>query len=284
LRHRIRYIHWNAAEADEYIEKLRNQGFDVEYDERPNSHHFAEWRTTPPDLFLIDLTRLPSHGREAGVALRNYKALRTVPIVFLDGEPEKAEQVKQILPDAIYVQAAKLVPTLKRVLRTGPVKQAAKPVAMMERYGNRSIAQKVGIEPHSAVALWESPGQIEQMLEGLPDGVHWVEPDDERATLAILFARDEESVDEAFLLALRHPHLKKIWVARRKAGTGPKKLGAVSENLVRETGLARGFVDYKVCALSNEWSGLLFARKKPEPNRGLTLISKPAPKSKPSGR
>jgi len=31
---------------------------------------------------------------------------------------------------------------------------------------------------------------------------------------------------------------------------------------VRETGLATGLVDYKVCAIDATWSGLLFTRRK----------------------
>ncbi len=246
----------------------RAQGFDAEYDERPASREMAEWRLTPPDLFLIDLTRLPSHGREMGVAIRNSKHLRSVPVmVFYDGEPEKVERVKQVIPDAVFVSSAKLIPALKRALRAGPVKQPVRPAAMMSRYGNRTVAQKVGIEPHSMVALWEAPGGVEQILEGLPEGVRWVEPDDDHATLAIFFASDEDSVNEAFQLARQYSHLKKIWVARRKA-SGNKASVAVSETLLRETGLAFGFVDYKVCGLSDEWSGLLFARKKAQARGG----------------
>ncbi len=104
----------------------------------------AEWRLTPPDLFLIDLTRLPSHGREMGVAIRNSKHLRSVPLVFLDGEPEKVERVKQVLPDAVFVSSAKLIPALKSALGAGPVKQPVRPAAMMSRYGNRTVAQESG--------------------------------------------------------------------------------------------------------------------------------------------
>ena len=64
----------------------------------------------------------------------------------------------------------------------------------------------------------------------------------------------------AVRVARRCQHLKKIWVARQKPGK--KTRAVVSETLLRETGIAMGFVDYKVCALSDEWSGLLFARKK----------------------
>ena len=33
-------------------------------------------------------------------------------------------------------------------------------------------------------------------------------------------------------------------------------------NHVREFGLAAEFVDYKICAIDDTWSGLLFARRR----------------------
>jgi hypothetical protein len=38
--------------------------------------------------------------------------------------------------------------------------------------------------------------------------------------------------------------------------------GELDENAVRDAGLALGFVDYKVCAVDEAWSGLKFARRK----------------------
>jgi hypothetical protein len=36
----------------------------------------------------------------------------------------------------------------------------------------------------------------------------------------------------------------------------------MTQNIVRETGLASGLVDYKVCAIDATWSGLKFAQRK----------------------
>jgi len=33
-------------------------------------------------------------------------------------------------------------------------------------------------------------------------------------------------------------------------------------NIVRETGLAAGWVDYKVCAINQTWSGLAFKKRR----------------------
>ena len=37
----------------------------------------------------IDLTRLPSYGKAMGVLLRQQKALGRIPLVFVEGDPDK---------------------------------------------------------------------------------------------------------------------------------------------------------------------------------------------------
>ena len=62
-------------------------------------------------------------------------------------------------------------------------------------------------------------------------------------------------------LGLRLPRLKKeikkegmIWVSWYKVSSG--KFTELSENLIRDTALATGLVDTKVCAIDADWSGL----------------------------
>jgi hypothetical protein len=47
----------------------------------------------------------------------------------------------------------------------------------------------------------------------------------------------------------------------------PKKTSALASDLsqviVRKTGLASGLVDYKVCSIDDNWTGLKFTRRKP---------------------
>jgi len=57
-----------------------------------------------------------------------------------------------------------------------------------------------------------------------------------------------------------------LWIAwRKQAGRGTRgRAGSAepSEGAVREAGLEAGLVDYKVCAIDQEWSGLLFALRR----------------------
>jgi hypothetical protein len=58
-----------------------------------------------------------------------------------------------------------------------------------------------------------------------------------------------------------------LWIAWRKQaarGGRPVRLSGSepSESAVRGAGLEAGLVDYKVCAIDREWSGLLFAPRR----------------------
>jgi len=51
-----------------------------------------------------------------------------------------------------------------------------------------------------------------------------------------------------------------MWIIWPKKSSGlPSDL---NQKIVRAQGLAAGIVDYKVCAVDETWSGLLFARRK----------------------
>jgi hypothetical protein len=50
-----------------------------------------------------------------------------------------------------------------------------------------------------------------------------------------------------------------LWIAWPKKSSGvPSDL---DENKIRETGLAAGLVDVKVCAINETWSGLKFVKR-----------------------
>src|SRR5436309_1287587 len=99
---RVRLFHWKAAEAEALSGKIRAAGYEVDYTEKMEPGLTTRIRLAPPDLVVIDLTRLPSHGREVATFLRGSKMTRNIPIVFLDGAPEKLEAIQKVLPDAIY--------------------------------------------------------------------------------------------------------------------------------------------------------------------------------------
>ena len=61
-------------------------------------------------------------------------------------------------------------------------------------------------------------------------------------------------------LGARLPEGSSAWIVHPKQA-GRYKVG-FNQNDVRSAGLAAGLVDYKVCSVDADWSGLKFARKR----------------------
>ena len=255
--HRVRIIHWRPAEAASLIDSVRTAGFDPEYDGEMNGPAVSRAiRAHLPDAVLIDLSRLPSHGREVGIWLRGIKATRHIPLVFVNGEGEKLERVRKDLPDAAYATPA----NLKDVLRTscrGIARDPVVPPQMMERYQEKPAAQKLGIVAASTVAVMNAPRDYAHALGELPEGVEIFEDPRTVRPVTLWFVLDLETL----LAALPRMHAiaakTKLWIVWRKG-----KEGRISQNTIRETAIEGGLVDYKICSLDAQWSGILFARKK----------------------
>jgi DNA-binding response OmpR family regulator len=108
MRGRILLIHWRRLEAVEIAKPLRAKGWTVEIESRDGARAYRIFRTKPPDLVLIYLSRLTSHGRETGHALRSLKTARPVPIVFIDGEGVPLRQTKAKVPGGVFLTSADL--------------------------------------------------------------------------------------------------------------------------------------------------------------------------------
>ncbi len=106
-------IHWNAAEADAYAADLRADGWEVSGTESVDGERaYRRVKGNPPDVLVVYLTRLPSHGRETVHAIRSLKATRALPVVFVGGNEEAGAKVQAKVPDAVYVGPEALKTTL----------------------------------------------------------------------------------------------------------------------------------------------------------------------------
>lgn len=128
-------------------------------------------------------------------------------------------------------------------------------------YSGTPLVKKLGIKPGMTVALIGAPDGFEKLLKGLPKDVKPTRGGTAAAELVLWWpasARDLESRVRA--IDKRIAPGGSIWIAWAKKASGVKT--DLSDSIVRDTGLANGLVDYKVCAISEIWSGLKFARKK----------------------
>ncbi|HEY6986983.1 MAG TPA: hypothetical protein VH369_01290 [Bryobacteraceae bacterium] len=253
---RIRLLHWNASEAAKYLSALTAARHRVEYDERFEPRLVRQWRTQPPDVFVIDLSRLPAQGREIAIALRQWPTTRRVPIVFCDGAPEKVEKTRALLGDALYCEFSKLRNSIRKALAE-PCAEATVPTPMMKRYAMRTTAQKLGITADSTVAVIDPPRDYLTVLGDLPAGVQFIE--DRVASVTLCFVHDLPSLQERMSERRRLARTSKLWFCWRKGKTA---VSGLSGNSIRAAAVALGLIDYKICSLNAVWSGMLFAFRK----------------------
>ncbi len=254
---RVRLFHWKALEAGEFRDPLRAAGYEVDYDEKIVPGRFAQIRRSPPDAFVIVLSRLPSHGREVATFLRRSPATRHVPLIFVDGEIEKVATVRQLLPDAVYTTRARMAAAVGKAMARRPTAPVV-PVQMMERYGARTTAQKLGIKEGFRVALLDAPRDYTAALGPMPDGVELCEQPDDVCPVTLWFVEDPEGYRSTLPRMRRLAAQTKLWVIWPKGG----QRAGITQGLIRETANKVGLVDYKICAVNDLWSAMAFAKKK----------------------
>lgn len=135
----------------------------------------------------------------------------------------------------------------------------------MAGYSQTPLAKKLGIKPGMTVATVDAPAAYRTWLEQLPDDV-------------VLTDRIEQPLRAVHVFVTGKAALKKHLASLRKRlepdgfvwVSWPKKAAKVetdvTEDIIRELALPLGFVDIKVCAVSDIWSGLkLVIRKDQRP-------------------
>jgi CheY-like chemotaxis protein len=255
----IRLICWNAAEAKEKAAALESAGYQVDF-EPFSPEVMRRVRQDPPAAVVIDLSRLPSQGRDVAVQLRQFKSSRLTPQVLCGGDPLKLPKIRELLPDAVYTAWENILPALEQALRS-PLTNVAVPESSFAGYAGAPLVKKLGIRPHQTVGLLDPPPGFEQNLPNLPEGVTWCGQPGAPCDLVIWFVRTYTELVEG--LPMVQPGIGKagLWVM------WPKKTSGVESDLtqviVRKTGLAAGLVDYKVSAIDKTWTGLRFAVRKP---------------------
>lgn len=122
-------------------------------------------------------------------------------------------------------------------------------------YSSTPLAKKLGIKAPLNLLIINAPGEYKSWLGKLPDDVKFVTKAKLPVEAAHIFATESTFLNAA-LSRVRH-QLKQdgfIWVS------WPKKTARtntdITENTIREIALPLGFVDIKVCAVSDIWSGL----------------------------
>ena len=257
--HRVRLVHWKAAEAPERVERLHSAGYEATYFPLDTLDDMKALAADPGDAVVIDLGRLPSHGRELGVYLRSRKSSRGTPLLFAGGAPDKVQRTREVLPDAAFADWSEIGEALRNAIADAPNAPRA-PRSSFEAYAKTPLVSKLGIRAGYSVLLVDAPSGFEETLGPLPDGVSLHERPCDPCRLALWFVVAKNDIVERLDEVLRGvAENGSLWIAWPKKASGvPSDLTQV---VVRNTGLDMGLVDYKVCSIDRTWSGLLFTRR-----------------------
>jgi hypothetical protein len=125
----------------------------------------------------------------------------------------------------------------------------------MAGYSGTPLAQKLGIKAEQKVVTIGAPTRYAKLLSPLPERVSFTKKIETGAGFIHLF------VSERKTLAKELKRLRKLiadtgilWVSWPKKSSGAAT--DVTEDVIRQVCLPLGFVDVKVCAVDDTWSGL----------------------------
>ena len=128
-------------------------------------------------------------------------------------------------------------------------------------YSGTPLAKKLGLKEGSLILLIDAPKDYAQLVAPLPTGVQFTRKRGRNVDIAHLFVSRRSNLSK-HLSQLRGTLgvQASIWVSwPKKAAKVPTD---ITEETIREVALPLGFVDIKVCAVTEVWSGLKLVLRK----------------------
>ena len=125
---------------------------------------------------------------------------------------------------------------------------------MAAGYSNTPLYKKLGMKEGFVVKLINAPGNYMKLI-GEVSGRLVYKMSGGQLDLIHFFTNSASELEK--VLPVIKQEIKKdgtIWVSWYKKSCG--KPTEVTENMVRDTALAIGLVDVKICAVDEDWSGL----------------------------
>jgi hypothetical protein len=125
----------------------------------------------------------------------------------------------------------------------------------MAGYSGTPLPQKLGIKPGMIVVAIDPPENYRKLLDPVPSGVNFATRPVGKTKFVHLFVK-ERRVLAKHLQSLRRKIAEDamVWVSWPKKSSGVPT--DVTEDVIRAVALPIGFVDIKVCAVDDTWSGL----------------------------
>lgn len=219
------------------IAGLEAAGCEVDARAPDGPDFFKKLKLHPSQLFVIDLTRSPSQGRDIGLYLRKAGPTRHVPLLLVGGDEDKVSRVRELLPGAVY--------TSRQSIKTAIVNAAANPLidpivpaSAMAGYSGAPLMQKLGIKEGMVVGLVHAPKDARDILGALPKDVHLIESLSNERSLYLWFLHSAHDLDRdlpAMVGGAGHGRIWMIW-AKKSSPLAAE----VTQQIVRDRGLSAG--------------------------------------------
>ena len=125
----------------------------------------------------------------------------------------------------------------------------------MAGYSSKPLAKKLGIKPQFKMRLINAPDYYFELFDDMPADVHILTDKKIKKNFIHLFVKRLSELENC--IAEIKNEIEQdgiIWISWHKRSS--KIQTDVTEDKIRETALANGLVDIKVCAVDDVWSGL----------------------------
>jgi hypothetical protein len=132
---------------------------------------------------------------------------------------------------------------------------------MSAGYSGTPLVRKLGLKPGWRVAVLQGPAGLDELLGELPPGLCIVRRLGDGIDAAWIFVVARSELERRLPDVLRRlPSDGTLWISWPKRASGVST--DITEHVLREVVLPTGWVDIKVAAVDETWSGLRFALRR----------------------
>jgi hypothetical protein len=125
----------------------------------------------------------------------------------------------------------------------------------MASYSGTPLAQKLGIKPAMTVVVINEPANYRKLLGRGAEGVEFSDRMRSGSSFVHFFTMPRNELEKELpMLREKVADTGTVWVSWPKKSAGLPS--DVTEDVIRAVALPLGFVDIKVCAVDETWSGL----------------------------
>ncbi len=128
-------------------------------------------------------------------------------------------------------------------------------------YSGTPLQRKLGLKETTRLVVLNEPKEYAALLGPLPPGLERQATSSKTTSLVHVFVTKRQELESVLVMLRRRLNAEAaVWVSWPKKSS--KVPSEVTEDTIRELALPLGFVDIKVCAVSEVWSGLKLTVRK----------------------